>query len=278
MNEFFTSGALGGSMLLQAAAMLGVIRSLRQNPLQGGALGGASVALFALTLATRPSLLGAALAAALSLGLLLAVLGAARQSQALRASEEARRSLEKALVEGNEQKDWLSRALKLRRTLDHLLRQQKEEGPLFRDLCQAIVEIGVFRLAWIGEGCGRRIIPLARGGYEKGYLETLCLSTSEHDGRGRGPTGTAYRTGRVAVVQNVMTDPCFAPWREQALERGYGAVISLPLNVGARRLVLTIYAVEPQTFDRAEIEWLSELSEVISEGLRRLMEVQRVGG
>lgn len=228
MNELFTSGAIGCSILL------------------------------------------------LSLGLL--VLNAARRRQALRASEEARRALEKRLIESNEQKDWLLRALKLRTTLDRILRRKKEEGALFRDLCQAFVEIGVFRMAWIGEGFGRQIIPLAQGGYEKGYLENLFLSTSEHDERGRGPSGTAYRTGRMAVVQNLLTDPCFKPWREQALERGYGAVISLPLNLGARRLVLTIYAVEPQAFDRAEIEWLSELAEVISDGLRRLKEVQRVGG
>jgi diguanylate cyclase len=59
-----------------------------------------------------------------------------------------------------------------------------------------------------------------------------------------------------SVVRAVLTDARYAPWRDEALQRGYASVISLP--VGVDEIVtgaLTIYAAEPDAFDDEE-RWL----------------------
>src|SRR5437016_5885190 len=72
--------------------------------------------------------------------------------------------------------------------------------------------------------------------------------------RGRGPTGTAIRTGKPSVVRNMLTDPNVAPWREDALKRGYASAASLPLRVDQETIgVLNIRAAEPDAFDEEEL-------------------------
>ena len=57
----------------------------------------------------------------------------------------------------------------------------------------------------------------------------------------------------MTVVRDVLNDARYAPWREEALRRGYASVISLPVRVnGIVTGALTIYAAEPEAFDDEE--------------------------
>ncbi|MFI5040771.1 MAG: EAL domain-containing protein [Acidimicrobiales bacterium] len=87
--------------------------------------------------------------------------------------------------------------------------------------------------------------------------------------RGRGPDGTAVRSGESASVQDFTTDPLAAPWRESALERGYRSCIALPLKGenGGTFGVLGIYSAEPGAFTPDEIRLLEELSGDLAFGI-----------
>ena len=85
-------------------------------------------------------------------------------------------------------------------------------------------------MVWIGfaeDDAEKSIRPVAHAGFEKGYLETLRLTWSDTE-RGRGRTGRSIRTGKPCVCTNMRTDPRFAPWRAEAIKRGYASSISLP--------------------------------------------------
>jgi GAF domain-containing protein len=111
---------------------------------------------------------------------------------------------------------------------------------------------------------------VAQAGFENGYLETLNITWAETE-RGRGPTGTAVRTGKPAVCRNIQTDPKFIPWREEASKRGYSSSIALPLLYRGRTFgALNIYADEPDAFDPEEIELLLDLSEDLAYGISAL--------
>ena len=77
--------------------------------------------------------------------------------------------------------------------------------------------------------------------------------TWEDTERGQGPTGTAVRTGKPCICENMDTDSKFKLWREEALKRGYASSIVFPLinndNVFG---VLNIYSVEPNPFSEEE--------------------------
>ncbi len=53
------------------------------------------------------------------------------------------------------------------------------------------------------------------------------------DDRGRDRPGRASGRGQTQIVTNTATDPTFAPWRAEALKRGYASIIAIPLVVEA---------------------------------------------
>ena len=109
--------------------------------------------------------------------------------------------------------------------------------------------------------------PAAQTGFEEGYLETLNITWADTE-RGRGPTGTAIRSGKYCTAKNILTDPHFAPWREAAIQRGYASSVALPLIAEGQTLgALNIYAVEPDAFDADEVNLLTELADDLAFGI-----------
>jgi PAS domain S-box-containing protein len=89
--------------------------------------------------------------------------------------------------------------------------------------------------------------------------------------RGRGPTGTAIRTGRPIVCYDTLTDPSFAPWRVRAVERGFRSCIALPLMIEGRTMgALSIYAPTPAAFESTEVTLLTELAQDLAFGIQNL--------
>jgi len=155
------------------------------------------------------------------------------------------------------------RALRVLSECNQTLVRAAEEAELLLGVCRVIVETGGYRLAWVGfaeQDQAKTVQPVAQWGYEAGYLHGLNLTWAETES-GRGPTGTAIRTGKPAFAQNILTDPDFAPWRAEATKRGYASSIALPLTAEGRTLgALNIYATEPDAFDPAEVKLLTDLA------------------
>ena len=182
---------------------------------------------------------------------------------------------------------------KLNRTLQALNRSEQifqraaSESDCLNEICKVIVELCGHAMAWIGTAEmdeGRTVRPVASAGFEEGYLQTLHVTWADTE-RGRGPTGTAIRTGKPCVCANMCTDPAFAPWREQAIQRGYAASLVLPLLVDAASSAdagsgaggdgkvlgaITIYSREPDAFTADEVALLSTLAADLTHGIMML--------
>jgi len=156
---------------------------------------------------------------------------------------------------------------------NQLLIRAEEETELLQGVCRVIATEGGYRMAWVGfaeQDKEKTVRPVARAGYEEGYLDTVRISWADNE-QGRGPTGTAIRTGKPRVSKNIQSDPDFEPWRAEAEKRGYASSISLPLIVGKQTLgALTIYAAEPDAFDSDEIDLLVEFASDLAYGVRAL--------
>ena len=166
-----------------------------------------------------------------------------------------------------------NRALRMTRECGRALMRARDESALLSEVCRIAVEEGGYRLAWVGyaeDDPGKSVRPVARAGYESGYLDTVAVSWADTE-RGRGPVGTPIRTGSPFVVRNVQSDPCFALWQEEALRRGYASVLGVPILLGERPLgALGIYAAEPDAFDEDEVRLLEELANDLAHGIRTL--------
>ena len=147
------------------------------------------------------------------------------------------------------------------------------EPELLDKFCRHIVDTGGYRLTWVGyaeRDEQKTVRPVATAGYEKGYVEAAQLSWADNE-RGRGPGGRAIRTGKPFVVRDVLNDPDFSPWRDDAIQRGYASVAALPLmKEGDVFGAMLIYAHESDAFDEKEIRLLMNLADDLSFGIHAM--------
>jgi PAS domain S-box-containing protein len=154
-----------------------------------------------------------------------------------------------------------------------------DRSELLNEICRIVVDAGGFTMAWAGiaNPDTHLIETVGVSGYIDGYLDTIAISMDDIP-LGRGPTGTAFRTGIYNVCNDIESDPKMAPWRKGALERGYRSLAAFPFarNTGNAG-VMTYYAPEPGFFTDGIIRLLVEQAEDISFALQSLdHEEQRV--
>jgi len=190
-------------------------------------------------------------------------------SQLARAFDDMAASLEVR----TEQLSRANRVLKALTACNQALVRASDESDLLRDICEAIVDAGGYHMVWVGfaeHDAAKSVRPVAHAGSEEGYLETLRITWADEE-RGRGPTGSAIRTGEPQTVHDMLTSAAFAPWREEATRRGFASSVALPLVVkGEPAGALNIYAAEPDAFDEGEMQLLSEIASDMAFGLETL--------
>jgi len=160
----------------------------------------------------------------------------------------------------------------LTRAVEAVLRAE-DEPSLLQDVVEAAVEVGGYVLAWIGypsDDRVRRVVPMAWAGKESGYLASVEITWADVE-HGRGPTGQAIRGRRAVVCQDILHDPAFEPWRQEALRRGYASSASIPIVWKEKVLgTLNVYATEPFRFDEEEVVLLSMMADDLAYGLTSL--------
>lgn len=164
----------------------------------------------------------------------------------------------------------LNRALKLLSDCNMALVHAAEEQALLSEICRLIVEQGGYRMAWVGyaeHDAERSVHPVAHWGDDRGYLRGVGISWADTE-QGRGPTGTAIRTGQTNINQDYRTNPNMVLWRDAALASGYLASIALPLKDRGHILgALTLYASEANAFSEDEVKLLEELANDLAYGI-----------
>src|SRR5262245_54090727 len=202
-------------------------------------------------------------------GRLVGVLAMFARKQLSQDTLESLEVVADAVAQGIERKRAEEKLARLNRTLKTLyecnqaLVRATEEFELLRSVCRILVEVGGLRMAWVGYKVfdGEKTVqPVAQAGYEDGYLERINITWANSE-RGRGPTGTAVRTGAVSSNKDILTDPQMAPWRTEALRRGYASSIALPLMSGGESFgALTLYAEERDVFNESTVKQYADLA------------------
>jgi len=145
-----------------------------------------------------------------------------------------------------------------------------DEASYLEEVCRIVVEDCGHAMVWIGfaeDDPDKTVRPVAHAGFDDGYLNSLHVTWADGE-RGRGPTGTAIRTGQPSACPKMQTDPRFGPWREEAIRRGYASSIVFPLMSDGRAFgAITIYSREPDPFSEEEQRLLAELANVLAYGI-----------
>ena len=160
----------------------------------------------------------------------------------------------------------LNRLLSTQSQVNRAIVRAGNRQSLFKEICDAAVERGNYRMAWIGliDEREQLVKPVCFSGEERGYLDGLKISTLE-DKNGMGPTGRAVREGVCVISQDISQDPCMVPWRERALSHGFLSSAAVPIRLnGVVTGGLTVYSSEVEGLDEQDRNQLEEIGESIS--------------
>lgn len=141
--------------------------------------------------------------------------------------------------------------------------------PLLEEVCRLAVDLGGFRLVWVGllqpDGA---VLPAARAGHDAGFLDLIRVSVDQDSPFGRGPTGRAARTLQPVIVQNVPAEPSMAPWHKVAAKAGLVGYATFPLHqAGVLLGTLNFCTDEADFFGDDEVTTLAALASDVSVGL-----------
>jgi DNA-binding response OmpR family regulator len=183
----------------------------------------------------------------------------------------ANESLEQRVEERTAELRRLNRKLLAISDCNQALMRAENEQALLGDICRIICDEAGYSLVWVGfaeNDDARTVRPVAWAGVDDGYLADANITWADTE-RGRGPSGSAIRTGEAGCIQDFAVDPRAAPWRDSALQRGYRSSIALPLKDESAHIfgVLNIYSIEPNAFTPDEIRLLEELSGDLEYGI-----------
>lgn len=172
----------------------------------------------------------------------------------------------------------LNRVLRIVAVGNETLMQQSDKLSVFSVVCRVLAEMGGYRLAWIGlaEADDRKSVrPVAAAGPDTDYLNGIDVRWDESP-RGTGPSGKAIRTRQRQIVNDIATDACMTPWRDEALRRGLHSAIALPLKTENTVVgCLNLYAAETNAFPDEEGHALQDFAHNIAFAVLAMRERRR---
>ena len=163
------------------------------------------------------------------------------------------------------------RALQMLSSCNEMLIRTSDENELLEEACRLAVEIGGYRMAWVGYAMDdeeRRITPMSHAGEELGYLSEVKITWADGHSMGIGPAGRAVRSGEAVIFGDILENPAFLHWLGPARSRGYRSVICLPLRDERRVFgVLSLYGSEPHPAGPEEIKLLQDMANDLAFGI-----------
>ena len=169
----------------------------------------------------------------------------------------------------------LNNTLSVLNDSNRVLIKAPDERSYLDQVCSIIIKNTDYHLVWVGfaeDDDEKRVRPVAYAGFDDGYIAQMKITWDDND-RGRGPTGTAIRTGKVTICRDMLTDPKFEPWRTEAIKIGYASSIVFPLiNAGRSYGAISIYSSEVDPWSSEEVNLLQQLADDISLGVISIRE------
>ena len=146
--------------------------------------------------------------------------------------------------------------------INQLIVRTKNKEQLFKEVCDVAVEVGKFKMAWLGliDFETQNVIPVGMSGNCQEYLTSIkTISVNLKGEAGKGPAGNAVRHGKYQVCNSIKDDPIMAPWKDEALKSGFQSLIAIPIKIFDKTIgVFVIYSSERNYFDDEEIQLLDK--------------------
>jgi diguanylate cyclase (GGDEF)-like protein/PAS domain S-box-containing protein len=181
-------------------------------------------------------------------------------------------------IDKEEKLERLNRVYAVLSGINGMIVRVRDRDELFREACRIAIELGQFRLVYIGlvDEAAQQIRPVAWAGDHPDLAQRPRPLGPSAPGR-EGTASQAIRSKRPVVENNIAVDSRTLTYPEEVLKRGYRSVGSFPLVVEDKAVgVLGLFAGEPGYFDAQEIRLLQELASDIAFALEHLEKEEKV--
>jgi diguanylate cyclase (GGDEF)-like protein len=162
--------------------------------------------------------------------------------------------------------------------INSLIIRAVDRTELLREACRLAVENGRFRMAWCSwlEPETSQVTPVAWAGDSPELARALtCKLEAVADGETLIPA--AMRLQQPIICDDLEEDSHLVPEARQMVERGYRAIVALPLVIEAQSVgCLVLVMDERGFFNAAEMRLLTELSGDISFALDHIKKAERL--
>ncbi|CAH1386808.1 putative Diguanylate cyclase [Candidatus Nitrotoga sp. M5] len=159
----------------------------------------------------------------------------------------------------------LSRIQKVLSGINSALMRIHDCPQLFKEVCHIAVDHGQFMMVWIGLVQPDTFCTSAEYwmGHNDGYLEAVERD-AHHLPDGDGVGKLALLSGKPVIVNDIKSDPR-VKYKKEALSRGYGSMVLLPLQVANQSAgLIAFYSAVPDYFTDEEMRLLNELAGDVS--------------
>ena len=161
--------------------------------------------------------------------------------------------------------------------LNHTIVHTTDREVVFREFCRVAVELGGFRLAWVGlvdKETGTVNVVAANGATT--YLDGIRIS-AKLEPEGMGPTGISIREGRSYICNDFFSTGITQPWHERARAHDLCASASIAIKQNQEIIgALTLYAGIKDFFDSQQVDLLERMGEDVSFALDNLLLEDRI--
>ena len=147
----------------------------------------------------------------------------------------------------------------------------RSETDMFERTVATLVDARGYSLAWIGiadDGPDGVVRPVAYAGPLASHVDGLIVHRSD-DRFGQGPTGRAFRTGKIQIARDLAIEAGYEPWIESAQRHSLTTSVAVPILADGEVLAaLSIYSSNPDVFPPEELALIEEFAQNIGLAVR----------
>ncbi len=139
----------------------------------------------------------------------------------------------------------------------------KNEQTVFKEVCHIAIELGKFKVAWIGkiDAENKKLSLIEEYGMLRrdiSLLTDIIYDTND-------PHGQVIHSGNSFICNDIANDPVPLHWKLLASDRGWGASMVLPIKKSGKVVaIFNIISSEKNFFNAVEIALLEEAANDIS--------------
>lgn len=160
---------------------------------------------------------------------------------------------------------------------NHAIVHTNDPDSVFKEFCRVAVELGGFRLAWVGVlKKETELLEIVAASGKTEYVEDMRISVKESEPGGMGPAAISIREGTFYICNNIFENEFTRPWHGKARDCGLYASASIAFRQNQEVVgVLTLYAGETNFFDAQMVGLLQQMGSEVSFALDNFYQTLR---